>query len=161
MGTFAARLQKENAGLFFERLSRKTCASTCAVFWVLAFSNWVFAVSNWVFGFSDGIFACTNWDFAFLNCLSWHSCMKNVFLKGFSADCTKIDWGNWIYFGNLHKIAEVLQFPNWVLGFSNWVLAFSNWVLAFLGNWVLGKTLKNKPWDGIRYIYWINLRPNN
>ena len=37
------------AGLILVRLSRLFHATTCAVFWVLMFSNWVFAFSNWVF----------------------------------------------------------------------------------------------------------------
>ena len=37
------------SGLILVRLSRLFHATTCAVFWVLMFSNWVFAFSNWVF----------------------------------------------------------------------------------------------------------------
>jgi len=91
-------------------LSRKTCASTCAVFLVLTFSNWVFPVSNWVFGFSDGIFARSNWDFRFLSWFFITLMYEGLVLKGFSAGCTKIDRWNWIYFGDLHKIAILFQF---------------------------------------------------
>ena len=62
---------------------------------------------------------------------------KNVVLKRFSAGCTKIDWRNWIYLGDMHKIADFLKFAVSKLSFRIFNLSFGVFKLSFGIFWKL------------------------